>query len=438
MRRGHSSKKKGGMRRGGAAAAICLLVAVVSLFGCSFPAEKSIDGKADVAVLETAQEQNAAGGTDLVQEEASDTEQPGRMESEENVPQTAERQTAEAEEDTTRTAEELEVHFLDVGQGDATLLLCGGEAMLIDAGGNDQGTKIQNYLRKQGVEDLKYVVCTHPDEDHIGGMDVILYKFNCGKVFMTQEEKDTDTYRDVADTMSGKGYKRSVPAAGEQFTLGDAVFTILGPVSESSDSNNNSIVLLLTHGENRFLFTGDAQEEEEKEIVDGGILPDADVYKAGHHGSRTSSCEELLDAVSPLYAVISCGEGNAYGHPHAETMNRLRSMGVQVFRTDEQGTVVVNSDGEQLVWNCAPSETWKAGEPGRAPEAVPETEAQVAEEGTDTAESAAYICNRNTKKFHYPDCDSVRQMKEENKLPMDCTREDLIGQGYEPCGRCKP
>lgn len=169
MRRGHSSKKKGGMRRGGAAAAICLLIAVVSLFGCSFPAEKSIDGKADVAVLETAQEQNAAGGTDLVQEEASDTEQPGRMESEENVPQTAERQTAEAEEDTTRTAEELEVHFLDVGQGDATLLLCGGEAMLIDAGGNDQGTKIQNYLRKQGVEDLKYVVCTHPDEDHIGG-----------------------------------------------------------------------------------------------------------------------------------------------------------------------------------------------------------------------------------------------------------------------------
>ena len=159
----------------------------------------------DVAVLETAQEQNAAGGTDLVQEEASDTEQPGRMESEENVPQTAERQTAGAEEDTTRTAEELEVHFLDVGQGDATLLLCGGEAMLIDAGGNDQGTKIQNYLRKQGVEDLKYVVCTHPDEDHIGGMDVILYKFNCGKVFMTQEEKDTDTYRDVAATMSGKG-----------------------------------------------------------------------------------------------------------------------------------------------------------------------------------------------------------------------------------------
>ena len=117
------------------------------------------------------------------------------------------------------------------------------------------------------------------------------------------------------------------------------------------------------HGDNRFLFTGDAEAEEEEEIADGGSLQEVDVYKTGHHGSRTASSEKLLEAVSPEYAVISCGEGNTYGHPHAETLNSLRAMGVQVFRTDEQGSIVLSSDGSEIRWNCSPSDTWQAGEP---------------------------------------------------------------------------
>ena len=390
--------------------------------------------------------------------------------------------SAKPSADTPEITEPLDIHFLDVGQGDSTLLLCGGEAMLIDAGGNDQGTKVQSYLLKQGVEELKYVVCTHPDEDHIGGMDVILYKFDCGTIFMTEEERDTDTYRDVVDTMWQRGYERTLPVVGEQYTLGDALFTILGPASLGSDSNDNSIALLLTHGDNSFLFTGDAGEEEEAVIVDSGISLDADVYKVGHHGSRTSTSEQLLEAVSPAYAVISCREGNSYGHPHAETMNHLRAMGVQVFRTDEQGSIVLSSDGSEIRWNCSPSDTWQAGEPtGSSGESASESEPgpygetqpedagspfgteqtegqQSGESGSVSADmtsgmapavteapeetsapgTVSYICNTNTKKFHYPDCSSVKQMKEKNKLPVNTTRDELMNQGYEPCKKCKP
>lgn len=260
-------------------------------------------------------------------------------------------------------ASELTVHYLDVGQGDCILAECDGEYMLIDAGNNDQGTKIQNYFTKQGVKKLKYAVGTHPDADHIGGLDVILYKFDCGTVMMPDMTRDTVTYRDVVDTMKQKKYKNTVPEPGDSFRLGSAVCTVLGPAKSSEDANNDSIVLLVEHGENRFLFMGDAEEEEETDILKSGVDVEADVLKAGHHGSRSSSSKKFLEAVSPEYAVISCGEDNSYGHPHAETLNSLRAMGIKTFRTDEQGTIVAVSDGSKITWNSAPSDTWKAGEP---------------------------------------------------------------------------
>ena len=356
-------------------------------------------------------------------------------------------------------SQELTVHFIDVGQGDCTLITCGDDAMLIDAGDNNQGTKIQNYLQHEGISQLKYVVCTHPDADHIGGMDVILYKFDCETIFMTDEEKDTATYRDVINTMENKRYKRTLPIVGDTYQLGDAQFTIIAPSQMVDDSNNNSIALMLTHGENTFLFTGDAEEDEESDIVKSGLLSGIDVYKAGHHGSRSSSSEELLDAVTPEYAVISCGEGNKYGHPHAQTLNNFRMMGIQTFRTDEQGTIVAVSNGEDITWNCSPSTSWIAGEPIgtlNEPESS-ETEtviepitAEVAEtqaavdvppitgEDIDAPGAVTYICNTNTGKFHYPACSSVDQMKEKNKLEVSLSRDEVIAQGYVPCKRCNP
>ena len=257
---------------------------------------------------------------------------------------------------------ELSVHFIDVGQGDATLILCDNHAMLIDSGDNSKGTTLQLYLNKQGVEKLDYLVLTHPDADHIGGADVIITKYDIDTIFMSDYPEDTKTYEEVLDALYQKNKKWSVPSVGDTYTLGDAAFTILAPLDNYSNSNDSSIALMLTHGENKFLFTGDCSENAEDDLTAGDQDLSANVYQVGHHGSRYSSSQTFMDAVSPTYAVISCGEDNSYGHPSAEALNRFRAMGIQVFRTDEQGSIVATSDGENIAWNCAPSDTWKAGE----------------------------------------------------------------------------
>ena len=269
-----------------------------------------------------------------------------------------------AASDVFRDGSTLEVHFLDVGQGDATLIRCGEAAMLIDAGNNSWGDDVRDYLEYQGIGDLDYVIGTHPDADHIGGLDVVMEAFDCGTVIMPDYEKDTQTYTDVTDVMEEKGYELTLPQVGMVYELGEAAFTIVAPNGEYGDNANDySVGILLEHGENRFLFTGDAEEDSQADMLDNGIDLSADVLKAAHHGSRTANTEAFLERVNPEYVVISCGEGNSYGHPHAEVLNRLREMGIKVFRTDEEGTVVATSDGAGITFNVPPSESWQAGEP---------------------------------------------------------------------------
>lgn len=262
----------------------------------------------------------------------------------------------------TENSSNLTVHFIDVGQGDATLFICDGEAMLLDAGDTTSGTEIQLYLKKNGVEKLKYLILTHPDEEHIGGADVIITKYDIDNVFMPSYEKDTKAYEELIGALEYKWYSWSTPAVGNTYTLGNAVFTIIAPNRNYEGENNSSIGILLTHGNNKFLFTGDAEEEAEIDIVSNGINLDCNVYKAGHHGSKTSSSPALLAAATPEYVVVSCEENNGYGHPHAEPMNAFRSLGIKLFRTDEQGTIIAASDGTNLVWNMVPTDSWKAGE----------------------------------------------------------------------------
>lgn len=339
--------------------------------------------------------------------------------------------------------QQLTVHYIDVGQGDATLITLGEHAMLIDAGPQDSGTKLQLYLQKQDINSLDYVILTHPDADHIGGADVILTKFRCGQVMMNGQTKDTACYRDVEAALTYKGYQATTPAAGSSYLLGDAKFTVLGPVQMTEDANNASIAVLLTYGDTRFLFTGDAQEDEERDILQSGQDVSANVYQAGHHGSRTSSSEAFMQAVCPQYAVISCSEDNSYGHPHAEVLNRFRTMGIKVFRTDEQGSLIASSDGSTITWNASPSETWKAGEPtgSSKPQAAGqyqyEKKAQ-ADTLEATAEAQEYILNTSTHKFHRADCSSVSDMAEKNKQASTESRDAIIASGYEPCKRCNP
>lgn len=348
--------------------------------------------------------------------------------------------------DTSKPEGTLEVHYIDVGQGDATLIKCGSHAMLIDGGNNNKGTTVQLYLKKQGVESLDYVIGTHPDADHIGGLDVIVYKYNCDTVIMPDYEKDTKTYQELVDVIHDKNMKITYPVVGEQYALGEAKFTIIAPNSNSYGGNANdySVAILLEYGKNSFLFTGDAEEASEAEMLTNGIDISADVYKVAHHGSRSASTQEFLNAVHPKYAVISCGEGNSYGHPHAEVLNRLRSMGVEVFRTDEQGSIIASSDGENITWNCSATDSWQSGEQTESDRENSEDENPGDENSGNaisdavTSEQTTYVLNTNTKKFHRETCSSVSQIKEENFQKVQMNREELEQSGYSPCKNCNP
>ncbi|MCM1267512.1 MAG: MBL fold metallo-hydrolase [Bacteroidales bacterium] len=313
----------------------------------------------------------------------------------------------------------MEVHFLDVGQGDSTLVTCDGHAMLIDAGDDTKGTAIQNYLQKQNIKKLDYLILTHPDADHIGGAPVIITKFEISKVFVSNFEKDNKTYRKLMQALDEKRLNTLTPSVNSRYSLGTASFTILAPNDTYDTPNNASIALLLQNGENTFLFTGDAEAEAEQDILENGIDISADVYKVGHHGSRSSTSQKFFKAVDPDYAVISCGEGNSYGHPHAETLNTLRTNGVSVYRTDEDGTIIASADGKVISFNVPASETWKAGEPA----------------GSPSKTELTYVLNVKTKKFHRPSCNSLPTA---NRLDSSESRENIIAQGYAPCKRCNP
>lgn len=331
------------------------------------------------------------------------------------------------------TEHKLEVHFIDVGQGDCTLVLCDGHAMLIDAGDDSQGTKVQKYIQNLGIDTLEYVIGTHPDADHIGGLDVILTKFDCNTIIFPDIKSDTMAYKRVMETIRYKGYSVTGPEISKTYSLGDAVITVLGPVGTyEEESNNYSIALKVSYGENSFVFLGDAEEEAQLDILQSKADVSADVLKAGHHGSSDSANAVFTNAVNPEYAVISCSKGNDYGHPHARTLKLFRELGIQVFRTDEQGTVTAVSDGSTITWSCEPSKSWQAGTFKESNGLTGNAEAE------DERIDAKYILNTNSLKFHRPECESVLDMNKRNRQGCDLSREEIIDMGYIPCNRCRP
>ena len=247
--------------------------------------------------------------------------------------------------------EDLTVHYIDVGQGDSILVQAPtGENMLIDAGPGSAEDELIAYLDALSIETIDYFILTHPDEDHIGGADLVFYEYTVSTVILPDCKKDTKAYENLENAITAEGCQRSEPSAGETFSFcegGDVM--VLGPISEEySDVNDYSVVLRLDYYETSFLFTGDAHETSEYEMIERftkGQL-DCDVLKVGHHGSSSSSSLAFLKSVTPEFAIISCGEGNKYGHPHKEILDRMDSEDVPLYRTDILGSIVVISNGK--------------------------------------------------------------------------------------------
>lgn len=320
------------------------------------------------------------------------------------------------------TIDSISIHFIDVGQGDSILIKAGSEAMMIDAGNPGDKDEIIDYLEAQNVDELDYLIGTHPHADHIGGMDDIIDTFPINTILMPDVTSNTNVFENILDSVDRKGITITVPEVGDNYNLSAAQFTVLAPNGSGyEDLNNDSIVIRLVFKETSFLFVGDAEDISEREMLNNEYELDSDLLKVGHHGSDYSSSAPFLNAVSPKYAVISVGEGNSYGHPTAGALARLASVGAEVYRTDLSGTIVATSDGTNITLDksVSPIKT-------TAPPVVSNTPVS-----SDKDEVTVYITNSG-EKYHADGCRYLSK----SKIPISL--DDACAKGYEPCKVCKP
>ena len=247
---------------------------------------------------------------------------------------------------------ELQVYFIDVGNADSILIRQGEVNALIDAGERGDGDDVLAYLNTQGVKKLDLVIATHPHADHIGGMADVINGIPVDKFvmsFMPEDETPTSaTYLSMLEALDEHNVPVEEAKPGTVYPLGTAQLTVLAPLSDSDEANNISVVTRLAFGKRSFLFMGDAATEVDDELLASGRTLAADVIKVGHHGSNTSSSQALLNKVDPDFAVIPCGKGNSYNHPHSEVLSRLEKMGITIYRADVHGHIAFSTDGENL------------------------------------------------------------------------------------------
>ena len=321
----------------------------------------------------------------------------------------------------------LTIQFIDVGQADCALLQCDGQSLLIDGGNRDDSQLVVSFLEQQGVQELDAVVCTHAHEDHVGGLPAVLAVYPAKVVYAPTKTYSSAVFDKFLYYTDQQGLEITIPTPGDQFSLGQATVTVLGPVKSYAETNNTSIVLRVDYGETSFLFTGDIETEAENDMLDywGGRMDwKADVLKVGHHGSDTSSGYRFLNDVSPAYGVISVGKDNKYGHPQEPALSRLAQADVTVLRTDGLGTIQAVSDGKEITF------TWEnqsaIPENTLAPEATtPET--------AESLPSSLYIGNKKSQKFHLPTCNGLPAP--ENSVAF-YSYQEAVDAGYTPCGRC--
>jgi len=241
--------------------------------------------------------------------------------------------------------DELKVHFIDVGQGDSILVDLGETEILIDGG--DKSPGVVAYLNNYVEGALEVMVATHPHADHIGGLIAVLDVFEVKEIWLNGDTSTSKTFREFMSQVNTESASIYEAKRGDLVEAGVLTFLVLHPVKPLvDDTNNNSIVLRLSYGNVVFLFTGDAEKEAEANILESGMIVQANILKVGHHCSRTSSSAHFLDAVKPQVAIYMAGEGNRYGHPHEETITALTGVGAEIYGTNIHGTIMITTDGE--------------------------------------------------------------------------------------------
>jgi len=334
----------------------------------------------------------------------------------------------------------LQVHFIDVGQADAALVLCDGAAMLIDGGNAPDSNLIFSYLKRLEIDYLDYIICTHAHEDHVGGLAGALNYAKVGVAYAPVTSYDSNAFRNFVKYLGNQGKSITVPTPGTGFALGGADCRILA-VNTTSDTNNTSIVLRLTYGNTSFLFTGDAEREVEQWLCDSGQTLKSTVLKVGHHGSYTSSSYQFIRAVAPEYAVISVGKDNSYGHPHDQVLSRLRDADVELYRTDMHGDIICYSNGSSVTFLTAknPSGDVMGGIGDNSTTRPTQPEQTEPTQPTETQPvGESYVLNTNSMKFHETTCRYAQSISESNRLDYTGTREEVIEKGYAPCKVCNP
>lgn len=324
------------------------------------------------------------------------------------------------------------VHFIDVGQADAALVICDGKAMLIDGGNVDDSRLIYTYLKENNINYLDYIVATHVHEDHMGGISGALNYSDVGAVFCNTAEHDSELFRIFKKQVEKAGKSIEVPDMGDTFSLGSAQVSVVSRI-ETENENDASIVLKIVYGNTSFLFTGDIENQTEDLILKSGADIKSTVLKVSHHGSNDSTSYPFLLAVDPDYAIVSVGKDNEYGHPSESVLKRLRNTDVEYYRTDINGSVICSSNGEIVSFSFCKNTGLPAFDDEDNKTSVSENIILSAD-----GKEVTYVGNKSSKKLHLPSCDSVKDMKEKNREYFFGECQEAIELGYTMCGSCKP